>query len=90
MRQAQKMQEDAMRAQKEVEETIVEGQASGGLVKVKMTGAKNVTEVKIDAAVVDPEDVEMLEDLLVAALSDAGTKADELKAKKLGAFGQMM
>ena len=90
MRQAQKMQEDAMRAQKEVEETIIEGAASGGLVKVKMTGTKVVTEIHIEPSVVDPDDVEMLEDLVLAALNDAGKKADELKTKKLGAFGQMM
>ena len=90
MRQAQKMQEDAMRAQKEVEETELEGSASGGLVKVKITGAKNMVSVSIDPSVVDPDDVEMLEDLIVAAYNDASTKADSLKQQKLGAFGQLM
>jgi len=90
MRQAQKMQEDAMRAQKEVEESVVEGSASGGMVTVKLSGAKNLLEVKINPAVVDPDDVEMLEDLIVAAVNDASSKADNLKASKLGAFGGMM
>ena len=90
MRQAQKMQEDAMRAQNEVEESVVEGAASGGLVKVKVTGAKNIVEVKIDPSIVDPDDVEMLEDMVVAALNDANHKADDLKKQKLGAFGSMM
>ena len=90
MRQAQKMQEDAMRAQKEVEESELEGSASGGLVKVKITGVKKLLEVKIDPSVVDPDDVEMLEDLVVAAFNDAASKADALKSQKLGAFGQMM
>ncbi|MBQ9790448.1 MAG: YbaB/EbfC family nucleoid-associated protein [Clostridia bacterium] len=90
MRQAQKMQEDAMRAQKEVEESVVEGSASGGMVTVKLSGAKNLLEVKINPAVVDPDDVEMLEDLIVAAVNDASGKADDLKAQKLGAFGGMM
>ena len=90
MRQAQKMQEDAMRAQKEVEESVLEGSASGGLVKVKINGNKSVLEVKIEPSVVDPDDVEMLEDLVVAALNDACGKADELKQKKLGAFGSLM
>ena len=90
MRQAQKMQEDAMRAQKEVEESELEGSASGGLVKVKVNGNKNVLEVKIDPSVVDPDDVEMLEDLVLAALNDASSKADELKKQKLGAFGSIM
>lgn len=90
MRQAQKMQEDAMRAQKEVEETELEGAASGGLVKVRVNGNKNVLGIKIDPSVVDADDVEMLEDLILAALNDASTKADELKKQKLGAFGSMM
>ena len=90
MRQAQKMQEDAMRAQKEVEESVVEGSASGGMVTVKLSGAKNLLEVKINPAVVDPDDVEMLEDLIIAAVNDASTKADNLKSSKLGAFGGLM
>jgi len=90
MRQAQKMQEDAMRAQKEVEESVVEGSASGGMVTVKLSGAKNLLEVKINPAVVDPDDVEMLEDLIVAAVNDASGKADDLKSSKLGAFGGLM
>ncbi len=90
MRQAQKMQEDAIRAQKEVEESVVEGSVSGGMVTVKLSGAKNLLEVKINPAVVDPDDVEMLEDLIVAAVNDASSKADDLKAQKLGAFGGMM
>lgn len=90
MRQAQKMQEEAMKAQKEVEETVVEGSASGGLVQVKMTGNKNIVEVKIKPEIVDPDDVEMLEDMVTAALNDACSKADNLKSQKLGAFGGMM
>ena len=90
MRQAQKMQEDALRAQKEVDETELEGSASGGLVKVTITGAKNVVGISIDPSIVDPDDVEMLEDLVVAAFNDATAKADALKQQKLGAFGQLM
>ena len=90
MRQAQKMQEEALKAQKEVEESELEGSASGGLVKVKINGNKSLLEVKIDPTVVDPEDVEMLEDLVVAAFNDASQKADSLKQQKLGAFGSMM
>ena len=90
MRQAQKMQEEALRAQQEVDEAVVEGSASGGMVTVKLSGAKNLLEVQINPAVVDPDDVEMLEDLIVAAVNDATAKADDLKSKKLGAFGGMM
>ena len=90
MRQAQKMQEEALKAQKEVEETELDGSASGGLVKVKINGNKELLEIKIDPSVVDGDDVEMLEDLIVAAFADATKKADALKSQKLGAFGGMM
>lgn len=90
MRQAQKMQEEAMRASQEVDEAEVEGQASGGLVKVTLKGNKTPVSITIDPSVVDADDVEMLEDLILAALSDASSKADDLKQEKLGRFGGMM
>ena len=90
MRQAQKMQEEALRAQQEVDEAVVEGSASGGMVTVKLSGAKNLLEVQINPAVVDPDDVEMLEDLVVAAYNDAKAKADEMKNSKLGGFGGLI
>ena len=90
MRQAQKMQEEAMRANAEVDEAEVEGSASGGLVKVVLKGNKTPVSVQIDPSVVDPDDVEMLEDLIVAALSDASNKADLLKQEKMGRFGGLM
>lgn len=90
MRQAQRMQEEAMKASQEVEETEVEGQASGGLVKVTLKGNKTPVAVNIDPSVVDPDDVEMLEDLVLAAFNDAAAKADALKQEKLGRFGGMM
>ena len=90
MRQAQKLQQDAMRAKEELENSTFEGTASGGLVKVEINGKFEMTKITIDKNVVDPDDVEMLEDLVLAALSDAGNKADELKARKLGAFGGLM
>lgn len=90
MRQAQKMQEEALKAQTEVDEAEVEGSAGGGLVKVVLKGNKNAVSVAIDPSVVDPDDVEMLEDLVVAALNDASSKADKLRADKLGRFGGMM
>ena len=90
MRQAQKMQEEAMKASQEVEEAEVEGQASGGLVKVTLKGNKTPVAVNIDPSVVDTDDVEMLEDLVLAAFNDAAAKADALKQEKLGRFGGMM
>ena len=90
MKQAQKMQEEALKAQAEVDEAEVEGQASGGLVKVVVTGSKTPVSISIDPSVVDPDDTEMLEDLILAALSDANSKADQLKAEKMGRFGGLM
>jgi len=90
MRQAQKMQEEAMRAQQEVEELEVEGSAGGGMVKVVIKGDKTPVSISISKDVVDPDDVEMLEDLVLAALSDASAKAEELRASKMGRFGGLM
>lgn len=90
MRQAQKMQQDAMKAKEELESTVFEGSASGGLVKVEINGAYEMQSVKIDPSVVDPEDVEMIEDLIVAAYNDAVSKVEEMKSSKLGAFGGLI
>lgn len=90
MRQAQKLQQDAMRAKEELENSTFEGTASGNLVKVEINGKFEMTKLTIDKTVVDPDDTEMLEDLIVAAYNDAKSKCDEMKAQKLGAFGGMM
>lgn len=90
MRQAQKMQQDAMKAKEEIDNAVFEGTASGGMVKVEINGAFEMQSVKIDPAVVDADDVEMLEDLIVAAYNEAKAKADDMKASKLGAFGGLI
>ncbi len=90
MRQAQKMQQEAMRAKEELEESVFEGSASGGLVKVEINGKFEMLSVSISKDVVDPDDVEMLEDLVVAAFNDAKAKADSMKNEKLGAFGGLI
>ena len=90
MKQAQKMQEDALRAKQEISETELEGIAQGGLVKVTITGDKQPVSVSIDPQVVDPDDTEMLEDLVLVALKDATEKADKLNAEKMGAFGGLL
>ena len=87
MKQAQEMQQKAMAAQEEIDATILEGSAGGNMVQVKATGAKQIVEIKINPAVVDPDDVSMLEDLVLAAINDVFSKADKLKAEKLGALG---
>lgn len=90
MRQAQKMQQDAMRAKEELDSTVFEGSASGGLVKVEINGKFEMLSVSIDKSVIDPDDVEMIEDLVVAAYNDAKFKADKMKEEKLGALGGLM
>ncbi len=90
MRQAQKMQEEAMRAKEELDNTIFEGTASGGLVKVEINGKFEMVGLHIDSSVVDSDDVEMLEDLIIAGFNDAKAKADEMKQSKLGALGGLI
>lgn len=90
MKQAQKMQQDAIKAKEELDNTVFEGSASGDMVKVEINGAFEMVSVKINPAVVDPEDVEMLEDLIVAAYNDAKSKVDDKKESSLGAFGGLI
>ena len=75
MRQAQKMQEEAVKAKKEIAETEVVGVAQNDLVKVVLSGDKQIISVSIDKRIVDPDDVEMLEDLMVVAFKNAIEKA---------------
>ncbi len=77
MKQAKKMQDNLAKAQEELANTIVEGSAGGGMVKVEMNGKNQVISLKIDQEVVDPDDVEMLEDLIIAALNDAQDKVSK-------------
>ncbi len=81
MKQAQQMQE---RLQKQMAEARVEGNAGGGMITVVMNGAKQVQSIAIDPEVVSKDDVEMLQDLIVAALNDAHRKADEEMQKTMG------
>lgn len=81
MKQAQEMQE---KLQRELAETEVEATAGGGMVTVVMNGQKQLRRVTIDPEVVVPEDVEMLQDLIVAAINDAQRKVDEAVAGKMG------
>ena len=81
MKQAQEMQE---RLQRELAATEVEATAGGGMVTVVMNGQKQVRRVAIDPEVVNADDVEMLQDLIVAAINDAQRKVDETVAGKMG------
>ena len=84
MKQVQKMQADMAAAQEALTTATVEGSAGGGMVKVVVTGAGEVQSVSINPDVVDPEDVEMLEDLVLAAVSDGLRRSQELQAESLG------
>ncbi|KAA9011481.1 YbaB/EbfC family nucleoid-associated protein [Niallia oryzisoli] len=90
MKQMQKMQKEMAKAQEELGEQRIEGTAGGGMVTVIMTGHKEVVDVNIKEEVVDPEDVEMLQDLVLAATNDALKKVDELTNQKMGKFTQGM
>ena len=84
MQQAQQMQHQMAAAQAELAETELTGTAGGGLVTVTVTGTGEVTKIKIDPKAVDPDDVETLEDLVVAALHNAADAAQKLTEQKLG------
>ncbi|MGN1058884.1 MAG: YbaB/EbfC family nucleoid-associated protein [Clostridia bacterium] len=78
MQRVQQMQEEMERVQNEVSEKTVEATAGGGAVSVVMKGSRELVSVKLKPEIVDPEDIEMLEDLIVAAVNEAGTKASEM------------
>jgi len=86
MKQAQKMQQDLMKAQEELANKIVEGTSGGGMVKVEMNGHHQVLSLKIDPEVVDKEDVEMLEDLIIAAFNEAMEKITKTSESEMSKF----
>ena len=85
IQQAQKMQEEMEKIQQETEQETVEAAAGGGMVKVTVSGKKELVSIKIDPEAVDPEDVETLEDLIMAAVNEGIKKADELMGERMGA-----
>ncbi len=84
LERAQAMQQQLVQAQAEAAEQVVEGQSGGGVVKVRVTGAMKLESVAIDPEVVDPDDIGMLEDLVLAATNDALARASELNQSLLG------
>lgn len=88
MKKMQKMQRDMMKAQKEIEEAIFTGTAGGGLVSVEVTGTKQINKISIKPDIVDPEDVETLEDVMMLALNDAFRQVDERQQSTMGQFTQ--
>ncbi|MBD5464710.1 MAG: YbaB/EbfC family nucleoid-associated protein [Lachnospiraceae bacterium] len=83
MKQAQRMQRQMEESQKELEEKEFTGKAGGGVVEVTVTGKKEVTKVKLDKEAVDPDDTEMLEDLIMAATNEALRLAEEASAEAM-------
>ncbi|MFQ9998157.1 MAG: YbaB/EbfC family nucleoid-associated protein [Anaerococcus obesiensis] len=84
MKKVQKMQQEMARTQQEIEEKEFSSTAGGGVIEAVVNGKKEVVKIKIDEDVVDPEDTEMLEDLVVAAINDALKKADEYSQNEMG------
>ena len=84
LKQAQKMQQQMMAAQEELAQAEVEGSAGGGLVVAKVSGVGELTGLTIDPKAVDPDDVETLADLVVAAVRDATSNAQSLQQEKMG------
>jgi len=86
MRQVQKLQEEMLEAQEALGEETITATAGGGAVTVVMTGQQRVQSISIAPEVVDPDDVEMLEDLVTAAVNEALERSQELAAEQLGAL----
>lgn len=84
LKQAQKMQKEMQRVQEELKELQVEGSAGGGMVTVTVTGQQELQQIKIDPEAVDPEDVEMLEDLIMAAVNQAMQNAKSQAEERMG------
>ena len=83
LKQAQKMQRKMMQTQEELEAMEIEGNAGGGMVTVKVNGKGDILALKIDPEAVDPQDVEMLEDTILAAIQDAAGKARVISEQKM-------
>jgi DNA-binding YbaB/EbfC family protein len=85
LKQVQKMQADMVKAQEELKNEVVEASAGGGMVTVKISGDLEVRELRIDPEAVDPDDVELLQDMVLAAVNEAVRSAQELAASKMNA-----
>ena len=86
MKEAKKMQADIEKTQTELAEKEFEASAGGGAIEVKVSGAKVLKEIKIKPEVVDPEDVEMLQDLIITCINEAFRKVDDEQSSQMGKF----
>ena len=83
LRQAQKMQQDMQRVQEELEDMMVEASAGGGMVSAVVSGSKSLVSLKIKPEAIDPEDPEMLQDMIVAAVNEAMRQAEDMAQQKM-------
>lgn len=90
MQQAQQMQAQLQEAQKEIVASVVTGEAGNGLVTMEMAGSGEVKSLSIDPKIVDPEDIETLQDLVLGAFTDANDKLQNLAQEKMGPLSQGM
>ena len=86
IKQAQRLQKQMMDMQEELAKKTVEGTAGGGMVRVIANGRQDIIQVKIDPEVVDPDDIELLEDLIVAAIANARDNAKTMMEAEMGKF----
>ncbi|AIQ21516.1 YbaB/EbfC family nucleoid-associated protein [Paenibacillus sp. FSL E2-8871] len=86
MKQVKKMQEQMLKAQEELGGKVIEGSSGGGVVTVQVNGHKKLLSIQIKPEAVDPEDVEMLQDLVITAVNDALTQAEDLANNDMGKF----
>ncbi len=86
LKQAQQLQAKMMKTQEELANMTVEATAGGGAITVEISGQQEIKSIKISPEVVDPEDVELLEDMILAAIKEATQKSKELMEKKMGAL----
>jgi len=90
MKKMQKMQKEMLEAQEALNAQQFEGTAGGGMVKVSVTGQRELVDVNLDPSVVDPDDIEMLQDLIVVAVNEALKKVEETTNSTMGKFTQGM
>ena len=84
MKQAQKLQKKMLKTQEELAKKTVEASSGGGMVKVVATGAQKIQSIVLEKEIIDPEDIEMLQDLILAAVNDALNKSQEMVSSEMG------
>ena len=87
LKQAQKMQEDLAKKQEELESSTFSATSGGGMINIELNGKKEIVSLKINKEIVDPEDTEMLEDMIIACFNEAVKKVDEAKKSTMGDMG---